>query len=76
MRPGQNHVYAKHLSQDGHSRDFTVELDPAVGWLVLDAEDARPLRQRIYNDWHRVELAISRFAMEAARLKTEGWLEG
>jgi hypothetical protein len=75
MPRGRSHVYAQHLSHEGHSRAFTVEFDPTVGWLVSDAEDARTLRQRIYDDWHRVELAISRFAIEAARLKTEGWLE-
>jgi hypothetical protein len=76
MAQGQSNVYAKHLSQGEHSRDFTVLLDPGVGWLVRDERDAQPVRTKTYDDWHRVELAITRFALEAARLKREGWLEG
>ena len=72
---GQSNVYARHLSQGEHSRDFTVDLQPSVGWLARDAEDTRTLHEHLYDDWHRVELAIRRFTVEVARLKTEGWLE-
>jgi hypothetical protein len=71
--PGQSTLYARHLNQGEHSRDFTVEVEPGAGWLVRESEDANPLREHRYDDWHRVELAISRFTVEALRLKTLGW---
>jgi hypothetical protein len=68
-------VFSRQLQQNGHSRRFTVEMSPGVGWRVRDERDAEPVRQREYDDWHRVELAISRFAIEAAQLARAGWRE-
>jgi hypothetical protein len=70
---GQSTIYARHLNQGERSRDFTVEVEPGTGWLVRDSEDDSPLREHRYDDWHRVELAISRFTVEALRLRTLGW---
>jgi hypothetical protein len=69
------HVFSRRLNQGAHSRRFSVDMEPGIGWQVRDEGDAQPLRERIYDDWHRVELAISRFAVEAARLSREGWQE-
>lgn len=66
-------VFSRHLNQGDHSRTFSVDMDPGAGWHVRDEGDAQTLRQRTYDDWHRVELAMSRFAIEAARLAREGW---
>lgn len=68
-------VYVRRLSQGDHSRDFTVDVEPGAGWRVREHQDASPLREHLYNDWHRVELAISRFTVESMRLKAEGWSE-
>jgi hypothetical protein len=68
-------VFSRRLEQGAHSRRFSVDMDPAAGWQVQDERDAEPVRRRTYDDWHRVELAISRFALEAAQLAREGWQE-
>jgi hypothetical protein len=68
-------VFSRRLKQGEHSRRFSVDMDPALGWQVQDQRDAEPVRRKTYDDWHRVELAIFRFALEAAQLAREGWQE-
>jgi len=69
------HVFSRRLRLGEHFRLFTVDMDPRVGWRVVDEEDAASIRQRTFDDWHRVERAIARFAFEASRLLREGWQE-
>ena len=66
-------LFSRHLQLGSHSRFFNVDVEPGVGWLVYERTDDQPVRQRTYDDWHRVELAMSRFAIEASQLTREGW---
>ena len=75
MTPGRTRVLSKRLSFGAHTCTFTVEMTPGAGWQVRYEHDAKPTYQKRYDDWHRVEIAISRFAIEAARLTQEGWVE-
>lgn len=68
-------LFSRRLRQGSHIRQFSVEVTPGAGWHVVDRRDAEPGRHRIYDDWHRVEIAMSRFALEAAQLAREGWQE-
>ena len=67
------HLYSRRLDHDGHVRHFSVEANNGSGWRVVDEQDERPVHEHTYDDWHRVELAMSRFVLEAARLRREGW---
>jgi hypothetical protein len=68
-------VFSRQLSQGAHSRRFSVDMDPTSGWTVRDEQDAELIRQTLYDDWHRVELAMSRFALAAQQLTRDGWHE-
>jgi hypothetical protein len=76
MLDTQTHLYSRRLNHEGHVRSFSVEANTGGGWHVLDEEDASPVHQHTYDDWHRVERAMSRFVVEAARLRRAGWREG
>jgi hypothetical protein len=65
-------VFSRQLSQGAHSRRFSVDMDPTSGWTVRDEQDAELIRQTLYD---RVELAMSRFALEARQLTRDGWHE-
>jgi hypothetical protein len=75
MSHTQFRIFSRRLQQGAHSRRFTVDMNPGAGWQVQDELDAEPVRQKTYDDWHRVELAMSRFALEAAQLTRQGWRE-
>ena len=40
---------------------------------IREQRDAEVVRQVVYGDWHRVELAIRGFSAEAWQLKQRGW---
>jgi hypothetical protein len=54
-------------------RVFNVEQTQAEGWQIQEERDATVVRQVNYGDWHRVELAIHGFSVEAAQLTRRGW---
>ena len=68
-------LFSRRLQQGEHSLQFSVDVNPVAGWQVHEERDETPILQRTYDDWHRVELAMSRFAIEASRLLREGWQE-
>ena len=68
-------MYRRILRNAAHTRRFTITSSDASGWEVRDEQDSRLLRSRLYDDWHRVERARLAFAMEAAGLRDEGWVE-
>lgn len=68
-------LYSRRLQQGGHSLHFSVDVAPGEGWYVHEERDDTPVLRRTYDDWHRVELAMSRFAIEASQLTRDGWLE-
>jgi len=68
-------LFRRSLRHGPHVRSFSVEKAPAHRWQIRDVSDADLVRQVTCEDWHRVELAVRRFEVEAAQLVREGWRE-
>ena len=51
-------VFSSGLTDGSHTLRFDVERTPNEGWRVREQRDAEVVRQVVYGDWHRVELAI------------------
>jgi hypothetical protein len=68
-------MYIRILRQGTHIRRFTVRPSTSSGWEISDEEDSRLLSTRLCSDWHRVEVAMMMFAVEAARLLAAGWVD-
>lgn len=69
-------MYAHTLRYAAHIRKFTITSSPsATGWVVRDERDDKVIRNQLYRDWHRVERARNRFALEAADLRDAGWTD-
>ena len=66
-------VFSLDLTYGGHHRRFAVERLPTAGWHVREESDEEVVRQSTFDDWHRVELAIRSFSVEAAELRRRGW---
>jgi hypothetical protein len=66
-------VFSLDLTDGEHHRRFAVERAPDLGWRVREESDAQVIRQTTLDDWHRVELAIRAFNVEAASLTRRGW---
>ena len=66
-------MFAKILTHDGHTRQFTIRDAGAAGWEVLEQQDDRVTRDVHYTDWHRVERALAGFELEVALLERDGW---
>ena len=57
-----------------HTRKYRVSPSETFGWDVTLLEDLRPVRQVHYDDWHRVERAITTLQLEVRELTAKGWL--
>jgi hypothetical protein len=68
-----NDMFAQELTNAGHVRRFEILSQGADGWEMRVEEDSAVVRRKQYTDWHRVERAITRFAIEVAELQSEGW---
>lgn len=68
-------VFSRGLTDGPHVRRFEVTRTAAPAWQVREERDAEVVRQVTYEDWHRVELAIRGFSVEAALLTRRGWRE-
>jgi hypothetical protein len=66
-------VYSLALTYGAHQRRFAVERVPNLGWHIREESDAQVIRQTTLDDWHRVELAIRAFDLQAAALTRRGW---
>ena len=66
-------MFAKTLTHDGHTREYTIRSLGLEGWEVQEARDKRVVRKACYTDWHRVERAMAIFSIEAATLEARGW---
>ena len=66
-------VFSSKLTDGSHVRQFDVHRSPAQGWSIREERDAEVVRQVTVEDWHRVEVAIRGFAVEAAQLTRRGW---
>jgi hypothetical protein len=68
-------MYAKLLRKAAHTRRFTIRSVDSSGWEVIDERDSIVVQYLHYRDWHRVERAKAKFAVEAMVLAESGWVE-
>jgi hypothetical protein len=66
-------MFAKELTQAGHTRRFTVSEAGVVGWEIRIEQDSRVVQQVCYTDWHRVERAMKSLSQQIDDLEREGW---
>ena len=68
-------IFSKLLQSENHTRTFMVADAGERGWEVREEEDSRLVRSTRLHDWHHVENAIMRFAIEVTHLRQTGWTE-
>lgn len=68
-------IFSKRLRSDEHTREFVVDKADERGWEVREEQDHHIIRRTWIRDWHRVENAMMRFALEATQLQRAGWVE-
>ena len=66
-------MFAQELTNAGHVRRFEIRNEGADGWEMRVEEDSAIVRRKRFTDWHRVERALSRVALEIAELQSDGW---
>ena len=73
---GADMIFAKRYASQDHTRAFVVgEADDRRGWEVREEEDNHVVKRTWLRDWHGVEKAMMRFAIEATELQDTGWTE-
>ena len=72
---GDAMIFSKQLRSREHTRQFVVDKADERGWQVREEQDNLVVKQAWLRDWHRVEKAMMRFAVEAAQLQRAGWQE-
>lgn len=68
-------IFAKRLFSGGHTKEFVVDEAQEFGWEVREEEDNQVVKRTWLHDWHRVENAMMRFALQATQLESSGWTE-
>ena len=68
------YAFAKSIRNDGHVQRFTIERTSS-GWEVREEHDSQIVRQRRYQDWHRVERARRELVLRMSALKELGWVD-
>lgn len=66
-------MFTQELTNAGHVRRFEIRKDGPEGWEMRVEEDSDILRRQHFTDWHRVERALTRVALEIAELQDAGW---
>ena len=61
-------VFARELADGSHSRRLEINRRASEGWGIREQRDGVVVREATYENWHRVELEMSRFSAEAAQL--------
>ncbi len=68
-------IFERRLRSANHVREFAVYEAGSEGWEVREEEDDQVVRRTWMRDWHKVEHAMMRFALEATELQRAGWVE-
>jgi hypothetical protein len=68
-------VFTQGVTDGARSAELVVNKVPAEGWDVRESRNGQVVHEATYQNWHRVELEMSRFSAEAAQLKRDGWRE-
>jgi hypothetical protein len=66
-------MFSQELTHAGHVRRFNLSRYGADGWEMRVEEDSAVVRRQRFTDWHRVERALTRVALEIAELQNAGW---
>lgn len=66
-------MFAKELTQAGHTRRFSITEAGGLGWEMREEQDSRLVRQVRYTDWHRVERALMVISLQVRALEQAGW---
>ena len=66
-------MFEQELTNAGHVRRFEIRSHGADGWEMRVEQDSAIVRRQQYTDWHRVERALTLFAIEVAELENAGW---
>jgi hypothetical protein len=66
-------MFAKELTQAGHTKRFTISDTANSGWEVLVEQDSTVVRRVRYTDWHRVERALLMLSLQVSELEENGW---
>jgi len=70
---GNRTVFTREVADGESSRRLEVNKLADEGWDVRERHNDVVIREHTYENWHRVELEMSRFSAEAAQLKRNGW---
>lgn len=68
-------VFSKRLQSQEHVRDFVIDEANDRGWEVREEQDNHVVKRTWMHDWHHVENAMVKFAIEAMQLQRAGWVE-
>ena len=68
-------IFSKRLRSEDHVKEFFVDEANERGWEVREQEDNLIVKRTWMHDWHRVENAMMRFALQAMQLQRAGWVE-
>ena len=68
-------IFAKRLRSHDHVKQFVIDDSNDFGWEVREEVDDHIVKRTWMRDWHRVENAMMRFALEAGQLRQAGWVE-
>ena len=68
-------MFAKELTQAGHTKRFTISEASGEGWEVCVEQDSQVVRRVHYTDWHRVERAVLIMSLQVSELEDSGWRE-
>ena len=68
-------IFSRRLRSQEHTKAFVVDEADDRGWEVREEEDHRIVKRTWMHDWHRVETAMMRFAVQATMLQRAGWVE-
>lgn len=68
-------IFSRRLRSEDHVREFVVGEADDRGWEVREEEDHRVVKRTRMHDWHRVESAMAKFAIQALQLQRAGWVE-
>ena len=68
-------IFAKRLRSRDHVKQFLVDDVQDSGWEVREELDNHVVKRTWTHDWHHVEHAMMRFALEAGQLRQAGWVD-
>ena len=68
-------IFSKQLRSHDHIKEFVVHDADERGWEVREVEDHQIVKRTLMRDWHHVENAMRRFALESTQLQRAGWVE-